>query len=166
MLKWKHSVNLKEQMLSTYCAKKRWAEKPRLLITKPDFKRVFQQICFFESSPGTRSINVSTVKKKLHEAVRVDASAIPENVVTMNSLVTLKILGTGKQLTVKLVFPEFENSREYKISLFSALGAAIFLRKTGDVFTYSTWRKNNTIEILSIPFQPEANGEFFEKTCL
>ncbi len=153
-------------MLSNYWAQRRWAAKHKLLITKPDFQRVLQQICFYESGSNTRLVNVNTVKKKLYEAVRVDPCKIPENVVTMNSLVTFKILGTAKQLTVKLVFPEFENSREYKISLFSALGASLFLRKTGEVFTYSTWRKNNTIEILSIPFQPEANGEFSDKTSI
>ncbi len=163
MIKWKHLNNPKAQMLTNYWGQRRWAAKHELLITKPDFRRVLQQICFYERGPNARLVNVNTVKKKLYEAVRVDPCKIPENVVTMNSLVTIKILGTGKQLTVKLVFPEFENSREYKISLFSALGASIFLRKTGDVFTYNTWRKNNTIGILAIPFQPEANGEFTDK---
>lgn len=150
-------------MITSYWGQRRWSAKPELLVTKPDFRRVLQQICFHERGPNTRVVNVDVVKKKLYEAVRVDSCKIPGNVVTMNSLVTIEILGTGKQLTVKLVFPEFENSREYKISLFSALGASIFLRKTEDILTYSTWRKNNTIKILAIPFQPEANGEFTDK---
>jgi regulator of nucleoside diphosphate kinase len=97
------------------------------------------------------------------EAILVPSREVPSNVVTMNSVVSIKILKTGKLLSLKLVFPEFENYREYKVSLFSALGAAIFMAETGEKIEYCTWKSCNKIKILDIPYQPEANGEYIDK---
>jgi regulator of nucleoside diphosphate kinase len=105
------------------------------------------------------------LREKLGKAQKVPPQEIPSDVVTMNSVVQLKQVNTTTVLNMKLVYPEWENIREHKLSIFSALGIAVFLSRIGDEVTYSTWKKDNQIKILDIPFQPEANGHFTVKTA-
>ena len=152
------------RIFSSQNARNNFAAKRGYIITEPDFKRVSQQIRFFENCNRSNFENVNIVKKKMAEAIVVPSHEIPDNVVTMNSVVSIKILKMGKLLSLKIVFPEFENYREHKVSLFSALGSAIFLGRIGEKITYSTWKVDNRIKILGIPYQPEENGEYLEKS--
>jgi regulator of nucleoside diphosphate kinase len=163
-VKWKSSFNPKMKIFTSQNARNNFTAQRGYIITGPDFKRVSQQIRFFENCLRTNFESIDIIKKKMADAFLVPSREIPDNVVTMNSVVLLKILKTGKVLSLKLVFPEFENYREYKISVFSALGASISLGKIGEKITYSTWKAHNKIKILDIPYQPEANGEYLEKS--
>ncbi len=151
------------RLLTSYNTRNSFIAKRSYIITGSDFKRVSQQVRFYENCYRTNFDNVNVVKQKLSEAYLVPSQEISTNIVTMNSIVSTKNLKTGKLLSLKLVFPEFENYGEQKLSLFSALGAAIFLGKIGDKITYSTWKSDNLIKILDIPYQPEANGEYLGK---
>lgn len=137
--------------------------KKKYIITESDFKQVGRQIRYFENSYTTKFSCVNIIKKKISEALLVPSCKIPDNIVTINSIVLIKLIKTDTLLSLKLVLSEFENYREHKLSLFSALGAAVFLGKVGDKIEYSTWKTDNQIKILDIPYQPEANGEFWEK---
>lgn len=137
--------------------------KKNYLISETDFNQVARQIRFFENSYTTKFASVNIIKNKIKDAVIVPSCEIPGNIVTINSIVSIKLLRTGTLLSLKLVLSEFENYREHKLSLFSALGAAVFLEKIGEKIEYSTWKIDNQIKILDIPHQPEANGEFWEK---
>ena len=79
----------------------------------------------------------------------------------MNFVVKVKIATSNKNL--KLIYPESENIRENKISIYSALGTAIFLNKIGDDIIYKTWKNDNRVKILNIPFQLEANDNYVIK---
>lgn len=140
-----------------------FTEKKNYIITESDFKQVGRQIRYFENSYTTKFSCVNIIKKKISEALLVPSCKIPNNIVTINSIVLIKLIKTGTLLSLKLVLSEFENYREHKLSLFSAMGAAVFLGKVGDKIEYSTWKTDNQIKILDIPYQPEANGEFWEK---
>ena len=137
--------------------------KKNFIITESDFKQVARQVRYFENSYTTKFACVNIIKKKISDALHVPSREIPDNIVTINSIVSIKLLKTGTMLNLKLVLSEFENYREHKLSLFSALGAAVFLGKVGDKIEYSTWKTDNQIKILDIPYQPEANGEYWKK---
>jgi len=144
-------------------AEKNVSGKKNYRISETDFNQVARQIRYFENSCTTKFASVNIIKKKIKDAVIVPSCEIPGNIVTINSIVSIKLLRTGTLLSLKLVLSEFENYREHKLSLFSALGAAVFLREIGDKIEYSTWKTDNQIKIIDIPYQPEANGEFWEK---
>ena len=163
-VKWKNSSDPRMGLFTSQNGRNNFAAKRGYIITGPDYKRVTQQIRFFENCHRSNFDNVNIVKQKLSEAILVPSREIPSNIVTLNSVVTIKVIKSGKLLSLKLVFPEFENYGEQKLSLFSAFGAAIFLGKVGDKISYSTWRNENLIKILDIPYQPEANGKYWEKS--
>ncbi len=136
-----------------------------MLISTIDFDKITQQLRTIEQTYYTKFEFINMLREKLGKAQKVPPQEIPSDVVTMNSVVQLKQVNTTTVLNMKLVYPEWENIREHKLSIFSALGIAVFLSRIGDQVTYSTWKKDNQIKILDIPFQPEANGHFTVKTA-
>ena len=136
-----------------------------MLISTIDFDKITQQLRTIEQAYHTKFEFINMLREKLAKAQQVPPEEIPSDVVTMNSVVQLKQVNTTTVLNMKLVYPEWENIREHKLSIFSALGIAVFLSRIGDEVTYSTWKKDNQIKILDIPFQPEANGHFTVKTA-
>ncbi|MEZ5107025.1 MAG: GreA/GreB family elongation factor [Draconibacterium sp.] len=119
-----------------------------------DFVKITQLITNkskFSASPG----NVRMLKRKISSARKVISAKIPTNIVIMNSIIDLKCENNNINFSVKLVFPEDENIKEKRISIFSSLGTAIYLHEIGDTVKYSTWKKENTIKILKVSFNKQ-----------
>lgn len=114
-----------------------------------------------EGRHTTRFDEIQMLKRKISLAWEVKPQDVPRNIVTMNSFVELKRNNTNTTFTIKLVFPEFENIKENRISIFSALGASIFSEKAGTEVVYRTWKNENHIKITDVIFQPEANGNYY-----
>lgn len=134
-----------------------------MLISSIDYGKIMQQIRRIEQSSRNRIEHISLLKEKLSQACKVPPQEIPPNVVTMNSIVLLKQINSSTVFHFKLVYPDWENQRAQRLSIFSTLGMAVFLRKVGDEISGSSWKKNHQVKILDIPFQPEACGHFLLK---
>jgi regulator of nucleoside diphosphate kinase len=91
----------------------------------------------------------------------VESQNIPPNIVTMNSFVELQPNNAETSFAIKLVFPEYENIKENRISIFSALGVAILSEEVGATVVYRTWKDENHVKIIDVIFQPEANGNYY-----
>ncbi|WP_299578979.1 GreA/GreB family elongation factor [uncultured Sunxiuqinia sp.] len=131
-----------------------------MLVSIVDFNKIMPLVNSIESTYSSRSESIQLVKKKLLSAQIVQPHELPSNIVTMNSVVTLRQINPILTYSIKLVYPTFDNVRENRVSLFSALGVAIFLGKIGEELTYTNWKGEHRIQILDIPFQPEANGNY------
>ena len=116
-----------------------------------------------ENCQNTTSEDIQLLKTKLLSAYKVNPQELAPDVVTMNSFVKLNQVNTGIIYTVKLVYPEFEDMKEWKVSIFSALGRAIFLRKIGDQVIYKSRKREMRVKIMDVIFQPEANGNYYMK---
>ena len=101
------------------------------------------------------------LKRKISLALKVEPQDVPCNIVTMNSFVELQRKDTVTTFTIKLVYPEYENIKEKRISILSALGIAIISEKVGTEVVYRTWKNENHIIITDVIFQPEANGNYY-----
>jgi regulator of nucleoside diphosphate kinase len=133
----------------------------KMIISTLDSEMLIKCIRAVEGRHTTKFDEIQMLKKKISTACRVKPQDVPRNIVTMNSFVELQRSNTGTAFTIKLVFPEFENIKESRISIFSALGAAIFSEKVGDEVVYMTWKNENHIKITDVIFQPEANGNYY-----
>jgi len=129
-----------------------------MIVSNSDFKVLMQCINTLENRHTTRFEEIQLLKKKILLAKKVKIQKVPSEIVTMNSFVELNRINTGLKFKIQLVYPDFENIRECRISIFSALGVAIYLRKIGDEVIYSTWKNENRIRITDIIFQHAANG--------
>ncbi len=132
-----------------------------MIISTLDSELLMKYVRAIEGRHTTKFNEIQMLKKKISTASRVKPQDMPRNIVTMNSFVEIKRSSTGSAFTIKLVFPEYENIRESRISIFSALGAAIFSEKVGGEVVYRTWKNENHIKIIDVIFQPEANGNYY-----
>lgn len=128
-----------------------------------DFEVLMKCILTTENCQNTTSEDIQLLKTKLLSAYKVNPQELAPDVVTMNSFVKLNQVNTGIIYTVKLVYPEFEDMKEWKVSIFSALGRAIFLRKIGDQVIYKSRKREMRVKIMDVIFQPEANGNYYMK---
>jgi regulator of nucleoside diphosphate kinase len=135
-----------------------------MIVSILDFELLMKCILAIESRQNTNSVNLQLFRKKITSAQKVNPQDFPPNVVSMNSFIKLNQVNTGIIFTVKLVYPEFENIKERKISIFSTMGEAIFSRRIGDEVTYKTRQKEKRIKIMDVIFQPEANGNYYIKS--
>ncbi|MGQ7867986.1 GreA/GreB family elongation factor [Sunxiuqinia sp. sy24] len=131
-----------------------------MLVSIVDFNKIMPLVNTIENKFLSRSDSIQLVKKKLLAAQIVQPYELPSDIITMNSIVTLRQINPILTYSIKLVYPSFDNVRENRVSLFSALGVAIFLGQIGEELTYTNWKGEHRIQILDIPFQPEANGNY------
>ena len=114
-----------------------------------------------EGRHTTRLDDIQMLKRKISQVCKVKPQDVPRDIVTMNSFVELQRNNAKTSFTIKLVFPEYENIKENRISILSALGAAIISEKVGTEVVYRTWKNENHIMITDVIFQPEANGNYY-----
>lgn len=132
-----------------------------MIISTLDSELLRKCIRAVEGRHTTRFDEIQLLKRKISSAYKVNPQDVPRDIVTMNSFVELQRCNTNTTFIIKLVFPEFENIKESKISIFSALGTAIFSEKVGSEVVYKTWKNENHIKITDVIFQPEANGNYY-----
>lgn len=130
-----------------------------MLVPVTDFNELMKRIQIMEHRYLTSFKYVTQLKSNLTTAHKIRPDQVPKDLVTMNSFVQLhRTDPTALDFCIQLVYPEYANVRETKISIFSELGVAVFLRRIGDVVSYNTWKTNNQLTITGIPFQPEVNA--------
>lgn len=132
-----------------------------MIISTLDSEVLMKCIRALECRHTTRFDEVQELKRKISLAWTVKPQDVPRDIVTMNSFVELQRNDSVSTFTIKLVYPEYENIKESRISIFSALGVAIFSKKIGDEVIYRTWKNENHIKITDVIFQPEANGNYY-----
>ena len=91
-------------------------------------------------------------------AVVVSPCRVPCDIVTMNSKVMLTDVAKGDSLTVTLVYPDLEDIGKARVSVLSALGAAMLGQRIGSQVCCNTSHGLKHIKIERIIYQPEAMG--------
>jgi Transcription elongation factor len=86
--------------------------------------------------------NASDALRKLSDeldrAAVVDASALPANVVMMNSAVEFEDLGTGEIEEYIITFPDRANPDLKRISILAPIGTALLGCRVGDIVKWAT----------------------------
>lgn len=101
-----------------------------------------------------------TLQRCIRRARILPAEQIPQDVVTMRSIVRLRSVDTGRQRAVSLTFPDESEASEGRVSILSPAGIALLGCRAGDRVE---WKDGGTIEqyeLLDIIYQPEAAGHF------
>ena len=103
---------------------------------------------------------IEKLQAELDRARVVEPHQIPDNVITMNAIVTVKYLTTGKEFTIRLVYPEQANVKENRVSVFAPIGAALLGYRQGDTIHWQAPGGNIKIKVQDVAYQPEAAGSF------
>ncbi|MGH7233521.1 MAG: nucleoside diphosphate kinase regulator, partial [Nitrospiraceae bacterium] len=103
---------------------------------------------------------LQTLEEELDRAHVVERTAIPRDVVTMNSRVRVTDLETREERICTLVFPSDANIDENKISILAPIGTAMLGYRSGDTIEWRVPAGVRTLKIGAILYQPEAAGDY------
>jgi regulator of nucleoside diphosphate kinase len=103
---------------------------------------------------------LESLRNELDRAHIVESTALPGDVVTMNTRVRLKDMETGEEKNYSLVFPAETDMTQNKISILAPIGTAILGYRAGDIVDWPVPAGRRTVRIQEILYQPEAAGRY------
>ena len=134
---------------------------PRAIyITHYDLTRLKELLQVGISSARRDRESLESLHNELDRAHIIEPTAVPNDVVTMNSRVRLRDLETNAEKTYILVFPSEANLEQRKISVLAPIGTAILGYRVGDTVEWRVPRGMRNLRIEEILYQPEAAGEY------
>ena len=104
--------------------------------------------------------HLENVEKELDRAHVVDPSAIPHDVVTMNSQVRIEDVDTSMENVYTLVFPSEASIPDKKISILAPIGTALLGSRVGETVDWLVPAGMRTVRIKEVLYQPEAAGDY------
>lgn len=131
-----------------------------IVITESDLKRLTKVFQVTPSLQGRNRQHYEDLQEELDRARIVDPKEVPEDVVTMNSLVRLKDLDTSEEKTYWLVFPEKANISRQAVSVLAPIGTALLGCREGDTVEWEVPRGTKRFMIIEVAYQPERLGNY------
>ena len=104
--------------------------------------------------------SLKSLQGELDRAHIVEPTAVPHDVVTMNSRIRIKDLETNAENIYTLVFPSEANLAQQKISILAPIGTALLGYRAGDTVKWQVPGGIRTLRIEEILYQPEAAGQY------
>jgi regulator of nucleoside diphosphate kinase len=132
-------------------------KKREIYITESDMERLRALI---DIGGRKDAAYLERLEEELDRAKVVDPRAIPDDVVTMNSSVLVKDLGTNEEKTFVLVFPGKANMAENAISILAPVGTALIGYREGDVIDWEVPAGTKRLQIIKVVYQPERIGNY------
>jgi regulator of nucleoside diphosphate kinase len=102
---------------------------------------------------------LETLADALDHASIVESSAIPADVVTMNSTVRLIDLNSHEDMVLTITYPEASDINNGKISVLAPVGTAILGCRQGDTITWEVPAGVRSLRVDRVLYQPEAAGQ-------
>ena len=132
----------------------------QIIITTEDYRRLEALLSSKRALIIGGSARLVGLQAELSRAHVVPQNSVPEDVVTMNSTVTVRDLDTGDADTYTLVYPERADIANNMLSILAPIGTAILGYRIGDELRWRVpegWRR---LRVESVIYQPERAGEF------
>jgi len=132
---------------------------PSPIVTEFDRRRLCALRQHLQARRGVETPRLDALLQRLEHARVVGPGEIPSDVVTMNSLVALRDLGSGERFQVRLAFPGAPSSLEV-VDVLSALGRQLLGARRGDQVVCPTRHGARQLEVDDVVYQPEATGNY------
>lgn len=131
-----------------------------VIVTKEDARRLAGMAHRLRSSGRSRMDHVAELEQRLEQAHLVEPTAVPADVVTLNSRVRLRNVDTRRRLEVALADPVNIPLFSDYLSVAGPAGMALLGRRVGEVVTWALGTKHRAYRIERVLYQPEAAGDF------
>jgi regulator of nucleoside diphosphate kinase len=96
-----------------------------LILTKDDHDLIMNYIKFGLNHSQFTSKDTEALEAELKKAILVNKESLPQDVVCLNSTVTIQDENNSKVMELTLVTPERADIRQRKISIFSPVAVAL-----------------------------------------
>ena len=103
---------------------------------------------------------LNELEKELNRGKIVKPKDILKDVITMNSMVRLKDLDSGEEMTYTLVFPGIADISKNRISILAPIGTALIGYRVGDIIEWKVPAGLRKLKVEEILYQPEAAGDY------
>lgn len=129
-----------------------------ITVTQNDYERLMAlvEVSYLKSK--------ASIAGRLYESLTTarlfPPDQIPSGIVTMNSRVFLKEVGTGRETEITLTYPQEAEPRERKVSVISEIGLALFGKREREIVSWKTPVGTGSFEIQAVTYQPEAAGHY------
>ena len=140
--------------------KKNIIMEEKIKITELDYMRLSGIVRTARNKKGIELNNLDALAREINRAEKVDSNCIEPEYVTMNSIVQVENIETQRPMTIKIVYPKEADFKKGYVSVLSPLGSALLGYKIGDIVKFDAPKGLVTIKILSVEYQPEANGVY------
>lgn len=129
---------------------------PPIIITRLDLERLRRVL----QRPTVRGTDAAdALEDELDRAEVVDSTALPPDVVSMNSTVRLQERTTGREFELTLVYPE-QAGEEGRVSVLAPVGSALLGLAVGAEIAWPLPSGQTAlIRVLDVTYQPEAAGD-------
>lgn len=130
----------------------------KIVVTTEDLERLEALLTSDAARVIGGSERVDELQSELLRAQIVSPDNVPADVVTMNSIVTLRDLNTNEVDTYTLVYPNLADIANFKLSVLAPIGTAVLGYRVGDEFQWRVpegWRR---LRVEQVVFQPERDG--------
>jgi regulator of nucleoside diphosphate kinase len=130
------------------------------LITTEDARRLDAMAHRLRSNGRNRGDQLLELQHRVGVARLVEPATVPDDVVTLNSRVRLRDLGSGRRIEVVLADPLNIALFGDQLSVAGPCGVAVLGRRVGDVVDWVLGPKRRKVRIERLLYQPEAAGDF------
>ena len=97
-------------------------ETEKLIITKKEYDLLMNHL---KLSTNLSDFNKKKLNNELKTAKIVKKEILPDNVIVIDSLVTIQDIKSGQEFTFHLVTPEEANMKKNKLSVLAPIGIAL-----------------------------------------
>lgn len=132
----------------------------QIVISTVDYARLEPMIRDAVASRSTASELLCVLKSKIDEAQVLEPCEMPGDVVTMNSLVRVRDLGTREVESYTLVYPAFADIKKNCLSILTPVGIALLGLRQGETAECSSLLGPNRLRVEQVEFQPESAGHY------
>jgi regulator of nucleoside diphosphate kinase len=133
--------------------------RPQILLTVEDYDRLRALLTARVAQYISGSERLVELRSELQRARVVKGEEIPDDVVTMNSIISFRDLDTDELETYTLVYPGEADIAKGRLSVLAPIGTAVLGFRVGDEVRWGVpagWRK---LRIEQLIYQPERHDK-------
>ncbi|MBN2311954.1 MAG: GreA/GreB family elongation factor [Candidatus Hydrogenedentes bacterium] len=132
-----------------------------IYITQWDRDHLNQRIqSLLKGSRRKAAAHLATLRDALEHATIVqNAESIPEDIVSLNSVVRVTNLDSGHEMVFTLVYPSVSCPAEGKLSVLGCLGTAVLGCRAGDTVDWQGPKGPCHVRVEEILARPETSGD-------
>lgn len=132
--------------------------KPKIIVSSTDVERLDKLL---ESLPEDAFPGRADLEAELDRAEIVDPQELPASVVTMNSTVRFRVLESGEEFSMTLVYPRDMDEAGGTVSILAPMGSALLGLSEGDEIEWPRPGGGDMhVRIEEVKYQPERSGEY------
>lgn len=141
-------------------ARKDMKRMGKIYISQFDKDRLESLISYAWEKQSRDKRHLQELREELDAAEVIRPDEVPDNVVTMNSVVKVRDLDTGGQVEYRLVFPGDADPASNRISVLAPVGTALIGTQVGGLINWESPSGVRRLLVDELIYQPEAAGDY------